>query len=69
MKLDAFHPGHIDFAVGVLRGVASSPIISAELRANIEATIPHVRGAARLVERLQRDQVRRQPAVRKRKTR
>lgn len=54
--LDRLNPGAIDYAVGVLRGVLSKQdsIVSDELRANIECSITHMRGAARFIERLQR---------------
>jgi len=55
VKAGQIETRHIDFGVGVLRGVLSRPELSGLLTPQeIEASIEHTRAAARLVERLQR---------------
>lgn len=67
MQINKINPGHVDFAVGVLRGVThfkgKQVIVTEDLAANIEAVIDHVRAAARLVDRVQRQ---RRPRKRRR---
>ena len=65
MKTDQIETRHIDFGVGVLRGVLSRPELSGLLTPQeIEAAIEHTRAAARLVERLQRDAAMEKPTKR-----
>lgn len=53
MRVDRIDVASVDWAVGVLRGVLGTTIVP-ELADKIEAAIPHVRAAARYVERSQR---------------
>jgi hypothetical protein len=57
VKIDHIDVSRVDWAVGVLRGALGSMIFSGDLRDKIEEAIPHVRGAARAVERAQRDRL------------
>lgn len=67
MKAGQIETQHINFGVGVLRGVLSRPEPSGLLTPQeIEAAIEHTRAAARLVERLQRKSANRQPSRRRR---
>jgi hypothetical protein len=53
VRLDHIEVSQVDWAIGVLRGVLGTTIVP-ELADKIETAIPHVRAAARHVERSQR---------------
>lgn len=51
MKTDRIETRHIDFGVGVLRGVLSRPELRGLLTPNeLEVAIEHTRAAARFIE-------------------
>lgn len=54
MKIEHIDTRSIDHGVGVLRGMLSRPDLKPLAPGEIELAITHIRGAARLVERLQR---------------
>ena len=54
-RLGEIAVGQIEYAVGALRGFVTYPQISADLRANLDQAIEHVRTAARFVDRCQRE--------------
>jgi hypothetical protein len=54
MKTEYIDTRAIDYGVGVLRGVLSRPELAHMDQRPIELSIAHMRGAARLIERLQR---------------
>lgn len=61
MQIDKINSGHIDYGVGLLRGVTHFKgrqlEVNDQLVANIETIIDHIRAAARLVDRVQRQQL------------
>ena len=58
MRIENINTRRIDHGVGVLRGVLSRPELALIAPREVEAAIEHIRGAARLVERLQRQRAR-----------
>lgn len=54
MRIDRIDTRPMDWGVGVLRGIRSHPTLAHLAPRDVEAAIDHIRGAARLVERLQR---------------
>jgi len=71
MKLDRINVGSIDFASGVLRGVIGNGVIGSDavirrsktLIEGAEQSIANMHAAARYIERLQREQQRREAAL------
>ena len=55
MKADDIETRFIDYGVGVLRGVLARGELTPTFEADVEVAIEHIRGAARLIERLQRE--------------
>lgn len=55
MKLDRVETRHLDFGVGVLRGVLSGGDIKNVPPGDVELVLEHIHRAARLVDRLQRE--------------
>lgn len=53
MKIDRIDVDQVDWSIGVLHGVLGSTI-SPDLADKVEKAIPHVRAAARAIERSQR---------------
>ena len=54
MRIERIVTRHMDWGAGVLRGIRSHPTLAHLAPRDVEAAIDHIRGAARLVERLQR---------------
>ena len=54
MKLEQIDVSKIDFAVGFMRGVLSRPDFKVHDTRQAEDLIKHLRGAARVIERLQK---------------
>lgn len=64
MRVDRIVTRHMDWGVGVLRGIRSLPALAHLAPREVEAAIEHIRGAARLVERLQKKLAREKRATR-----
>lgn len=70
MKTDLIETLHIDFGVGVLRGVLSRPELRGLLTPNeLEAAIAHTRAAARFIESHQKRTRQKRVSCRGRKSR
>jgi len=69
VRAEQIETRRINYGVGVLRGVLSRPELMLVATREIEAAIEHIRGAARLVERLQREIGRTRRAKRTRRSR
>jgi hypothetical protein len=54
VKIEQIDARRMSHGVGVLRGVLSRPDVAIAAPDEVEAAIDHIRAAARLVERLQR---------------
>ena len=55
VKVDRIVTRHMDWGVGVLRGIRSHGALAHLAPSEVEAAIEHIRGAARIVERIQRE--------------
>ena len=55
MKVDRIVTRHMDWGAGVLRGIRSHGTLAHLAPRDVEAAIEHIRAAARLVERIQRE--------------